>query len=105
MPEAIFSCATLPEKSASQLVRIFIRLERAQRGANSLGEVTFNTWESKQYCYNARRNITHTWRTKVSDKANIDEREADGVADSMAATGIIAVVVLAMYIWLSGMPS
>jgi hypothetical protein len=41
----------------------------------------------------------------VSDKANIDEREADGVADSMAATGIIAVVVLAMYIWLSGMPS
>jgi hypothetical protein len=41
----------------------------------------------------------------VSDKANIDEREADGVADSIAVTGIIAVIVLAMYIWLSGMPS
>ena len=41
----------------------------------------------------------------MSDKANIDEREADGVADAMAVTGIIAVIVLAMYIWLSGMPS
>lgn len=33
------------------------------------------------------------------------EREADGVADSIAATAIITVVVVAMYIWLAGMPS
>lgn len=41
----------------------------------------------------------------MTDQANNNEREADGVADSIAATGIIAVVVLAMYIWLSGMPA
>lgn len=41
----------------------------------------------------------------MSDKANIDERKADGVADSIAVTGILAVIVLTMYIWLSGMPS
>ena len=33
------------------------------------------------------------------------ERESDGVADAFAATGIIAIVVLTMYIWLSGLPS
>ena len=33
------------------------------------------------------------------------EREADGIADSIAATAIITVVVVAMYIWLAGMPS
>ena len=33
------------------------------------------------------------------------EREADGVADSIAATAIISVVVLIMYVWLAGMPS
>jgi hypothetical protein len=33
------------------------------------------------------------------------ERDADGVADSIAATAIISVVVLALYIWLAGMPS
>ena len=41
----------------------------------------------------------------MSDKANTDEREADGVADSIAVTAIIAVVVLSMYLWLSGMPT
>ena len=40
----------------------------------------------------------------MSDKLN-QERAADGVADSVAATAIIAIVVLTMYIWLSGMPS
>jgi hypothetical protein len=39
----------------------------------------------------------------MSDEPNI-EREADGAADSIAATAIIAVVVLTMYLWLSGMP-
>lgn len=40
----------------------------------------------------------------MSDKPNT-EREADGVADAIAVTAIIGVVVLTMYIWLSGMPS
>jgi hypothetical protein len=34
-----------------------------------------------------------------------EERAADGRADALAATGIISVVILGMYIWLSGMPS
>ena len=33
------------------------------------------------------------------------ERDADGIADSIAATAIISVAVLIMYIWLAGMPS
>ncbi len=40
----------------------------------------------------------------MSEKSNL-ERTADGVADSAAATAIIAIVVFAMYFWLSGMPS
>jgi hypothetical protein len=40
----------------------------------------------------------------MSDKLN-QERNADGVADSFAATAIIAIVVFTMYIWLSGMPT
>lgn len=40
----------------------------------------------------------------MSDELN-NERKADGVADSIAATAIVSVVVLAMYLWLSGMPS
>jgi len=33
------------------------------------------------------------------------EREEDGKADAVAATAIITIVVLVMYVWLSGMPS
>ena len=40
----------------------------------------------------------------MSDELN-SEREADGVADAIAATAIITIVVVAMYIWLSGMPT
>jgi len=40
----------------------------------------------------------------MSDELN-QERDADGVADSIAATAIIATIVLVMYVWLSGMPS
>jgi hypothetical protein len=40
----------------------------------------------------------------MSDKFN-QERSADGVADAVAVTAIIAIVVLTMYLWLSGMPS
>lgn len=40
----------------------------------------------------------------MSEQSN-REREEDGAADAFAATAIIAIVVLAAYIWLSGMPS
>ena len=40
----------------------------------------------------------------MSEEIN-KEREADGVADAIAATAVITLVVLAMYIWLAGMPS
>lgn len=33
------------------------------------------------------------------------ERNADGVADSIAATAIISIVIVTLYLWLSGMPS
>jgi hypothetical protein len=32
------------------------------------------------------------------------EREEDGKADAIAATAIISIVVLVLYVWLSGMP-
>ena len=41
---------------------------------------------------------------KMSDQIN-KERAADGAADAIAVTVIIAIVVTAMYVWLSGMPS
>ena len=40
----------------------------------------------------------------MSDNTNV-ERESDGVADAVAVTAIIAVVVFTLYLWLSGMPS
>jgi hypothetical protein len=40
----------------------------------------------------------------MSDQTN-QERAADGVADAMAATAIITIIVFGMYLWLSGMPS
>jgi hypothetical protein len=40
----------------------------------------------------------------MSDHLN-DERDADGVADSIAVTAIIAVAVIFMYFWLASMPS
>lgn len=40
----------------------------------------------------------------MSDQIN-EERAADGVADAIAATAIITVIVLGLYLWLSGMPS
>jgi hypothetical protein len=33
------------------------------------------------------------------------EREEDGKADAIAATAIVGLVVFALYIWLSSMPS
>jgi len=33
------------------------------------------------------------------------KHSGDGAADAFAVTAIIAIVVLAMYVWLSGMPS
>jgi hypothetical protein len=40
----------------------------------------------------------------MSDQVN-QERAADGVADAIAATAIITIIVLGMYLWLSGMPT
>jgi hypothetical protein len=40
----------------------------------------------------------------MSDELN-QERAADGAADAIAATAVISIVVLGMYLWLSGMPS
>ena len=40
----------------------------------------------------------------MADDSNI-EREADGVADAIAVTAIIGVIVLTLCIWLQGMPS
>jgi hypothetical protein len=40
----------------------------------------------------------------MTEQQNL-ERDADGVADSIAATAIISLVVFTLYLWLSGMPS
>jgi hypothetical protein len=40
----------------------------------------------------------------MSDELN-KERVADGVADATAVVAILVIAVLAMYLWLSGMPT
>jgi hypothetical protein len=40
----------------------------------------------------------------MTDKIHHD-RAGDGVADSIAVTAIIAIVVFTLYYWLSGMPT
>ncbi len=40
----------------------------------------------------------------MSDSQDL-ERKADGAADAIAATAIIAIVIVTLYFWLSGMPS
>ncbi len=40
----------------------------------------------------------------MSDPSN-SERDEDGTVDATAATVVIAIVVSAVYLWLSGMPS
>jgi len=40
----------------------------------------------------------------MSDSQDV-ERNADGAADAIAATAIISIVIVALYFWLSGMPS
>lgn len=40
----------------------------------------------------------------MSDQVN-QERAADGVADAIATTAIISIIVFGLYLWLSGMPS
>ncbi len=34
-----------------------------------------------------------------------DKENTDGVADAIAVTAIMGIIVLAVYIWLSGMPT
>ncbi len=36
---------------------------------------------------------------------NVNKDAGDGAADAIAATAIISIIVLTMYLWLSGMPS
>ncbi len=40
----------------------------------------------------------------MSDKMK-QESDSDGWADACATTAIIAIVVITMYVWLSGMPT
>ena len=40
----------------------------------------------------------------MSDSQDL-ERKADGAADAITATAIIAIVIMTLYFWLSGMPS
>ena len=40
----------------------------------------------------------------MTDNLN-NERESDGVADAIAVTAVMAVIVFTLYLWLSGMPS
>jgi hypothetical protein len=40
----------------------------------------------------------------MSEQQN-QERTSDGVADAIAATAVIGVFILTLYLWLSGMPS
>lgn len=40
----------------------------------------------------------------MSDQLN-NESESDGVADAIAVVAIMAVIVVSMYMWLSGMPT
>ena len=36
---------------------------------------------------------------------NVNKDAGDGAADAIAATAIISIVVLTLYLWLAGMPS
>ena len=40
----------------------------------------------------------------MSENSN-SKSDGDGVADAIAVTAIITIVILTMYVWLSGMPS
>lgn len=40
----------------------------------------------------------------MSENSEVN-RDGDGFADSLAVTAIITIVVIALYVWLSGMPS
>ena len=40
----------------------------------------------------------------MSENSNMKDA-GDGVADAIAVTAIITIVILTMYVWLSGMPS
>jgi hypothetical protein len=41
---------------------------------------------------------------RMSEQQDL-ERNADGAADAVAATAIISLIVLTLYLWLSGMPT
>lgn len=57
-------------------------------------------WES---WYNAAA-IKPQRERSMSDKMN-DQKNSDGMADAGATIAIITIVVITMYVWLSGMPA
>jgi hypothetical protein len=71
----------------------------------SLLEDVLTAWDSVDYWYNLLPELTHFWSNgPMSDELN-KERVADGVADATAVVAILVIAVLAMYLWLSGMPT
>ncbi len=53
--------------------------------------------------YNGRR-LKLTKECNMSEESN-NQDTGDGTADAIAATAVISIVVLTLYLWLSGMPS
>lgn len=41
----------------------------------------------------------------MSEQNPLPEEDDNGMADAIAATAVISLVVITLYIWLSGMPS
>jgi hypothetical protein len=59
-------------------------------------------WYRRRYWYNAA--AYNDFPEQIMSEQTDREREEDGKADAIAATAIITIVVLVMYVWLSGMP-
>jgi hypothetical protein len=96
--------ATLPEKAQLQIVLIFISLDKYEfeSARSSKGRVT--TWDYDDSGYNGRAAAAQFQENPMAEKIQ-QERTSDGIADSAAVIAIITIVVLAMYLWLSGMPT
>lgn len=62
-----------------------------------------NALDLRESWYNATAN-QHLLERSMSDNTN-EERDSDGMADAGATIAIITITVVAVCIWLSGMPS
>jgi hypothetical protein len=65
----------------------------------------FGIWEIAVYCYTPASKQTAVISKQELRMSNQANDQDDGSADSIAAVAIISVVVLTLYIWLSGMPT